>query len=118
MFPRSLSDREEIRMLNPKGRVVMVSGANRGIGLAIARALHERGYTLSLGARDQASLDRATSGFDTARVMRASYDAAKPTTSEAWVKATVERFGRIDGLVNNAGIAPMVRIEDADESKL
>ena len=105
-------------MLNPKGRVVMVSGANRGIGLAIAKALHERGYTLSLGARDQAALEKATSSFDTTRVLRCPYDAAKPATNEAWVKATVDKFGRIDGLVNNAGIAPMVRIEDADESKL
>ncbi|MCK6449275.1 MAG: SDR family NAD(P)-dependent oxidoreductase [Alphaproteobacteria bacterium] len=105
-------------MLDPKGRVVMVSGANRGIGLAIARSLHDKGYTLSLGARDQAALERATAGFDAGRVLRCAYDAAKPPTNEAWVAATVDRFGRIDAVVNNAGIAPLVKIEDADESKL
>lgn len=105
-------------MLIPRGRVVMVSGANRGIGLAIARSLHDKGYTLSLGARDPAALERVTVGFDSGRVLRCVYDATKPATNEAWVAATVERFGRIDALVNNAGIAPMVRIEDPDESKL
>ena len=104
-------------MLDPKGRVVMVSGANRGIGLAVAQVLHAKGYSLSLGARDQAALERATAGFDAARVLRAAYDAAKPATNEAWVAATVERFGRIDGLVNNAGIATPARIEDPDESR-
>ena len=43
-------------MLAPEGRVIMVSGANRGIGRAVAEALYRAGYTLSLGARDPASL--------------------------------------------------------------
>jgi NADP-dependent 3-hydroxy acid dehydrogenase YdfG len=43
-------------MLSPDGRVVMVSGANRGIGLAVARCLYEKGYRLSLGGRDAAKL--------------------------------------------------------------
>ena len=38
-------------MLKPDGRVIMISGANRGIGLATANLLAERGYQLSLGAR-------------------------------------------------------------------
>ena len=49
----------EQSMLNPDGRVIMVSGANRGIGLAVARALHDRGYNLSLGARDLDGLQSA-----------------------------------------------------------
>ena len=43
-------------MLAPEGRVIMVSGANRGIGRAIAEALYRAGYTLSLAARDPVSL--------------------------------------------------------------
>ena len=62
-------------MLAPEGRVVMVSGANRGIGRAIAEALHDAGYTLSLGARDRTSLDAVTGGWDTERVLTDRYDA-------------------------------------------
>ncbi len=46
-------------MLAAEGRVVMVSGANRGIGHAVARVLHDKGYSLSLGARDPAQLAAA-----------------------------------------------------------
>lgn len=108
-------------MLSPEGRVVMVSGANRGIGLAVANALHERGYTLSLGARDKAKLDAAVLGVGAGalgrdRVMTASFDARDKASAAAWVEATARRFGRIDALVNNAGIALDVTLEDEDES--
>ena len=106
-------------MLDPQGRVVMVSGANRGIGLAIARYLHGKGYSLSLGARDTAQLDAAVADMASAkgdnRVMTHAYDATDPANNAAWVAATMERFGRIDGLVNNAGTGGMANIEDADE---
>ena len=49
-------------MISPKDRVIMVSGANRGIGLAVAQRLIERGYRVSLGARDVSTLDAATAG--------------------------------------------------------
>ena len=105
-------------MLDAAGRVVMVSGANRGIGLAVARCLDSKGYSLSLGARDRRVLEKATEGFAPSRVLRCAYDAEDVRSNEEWVAATVARFGRIDGLVNNAGIAPMARIEDADDTNL
>ena len=46
-------------MLSPEGRVIMVSGANRGIGLAVASCLHDKGYRLSLGGRDAGKLAAA-----------------------------------------------------------
>ena len=95
-------------MLEASGRVVMISGANRGIGRAIAQCLLGKGYDLSLGARDPGSI-----GLD---AMTHHYDATDAASNEAWVAATVERFGRIDGLVNNAGVAIPANIEDADES--
>lgn len=105
-------------MLDADGRVVMVSGANRGIGRAVARCLLAKGYSLSLGARDQAALAKATQGFAPERVLRHAYDATDARSNEAWVAATLARFGRIDGLVNNAGIGPAARIEDADDANL
>lgn len=103
-------------MLSPEGRVVMVSGANRGIGLAVARCLHAKGYRLSLGARDAAKLDAALGGLDRSRVLTANFDARDRASCETWVERTAGHFGRIDGLVNNAGIALGVGIDDDDEA--
>ncbi len=102
-------------MLSPHDRVVMVSGANRGIGLAVARCLHAKGYRLSLGGRDLAKLDAALDGFDRSRLITAAFDARDRVSCEAWVERTASHYGRIDGLVNNAGIALGVGIEDDDE---
>ncbi len=102
-------------MLDSKDRVIMISGAGRGIGLGIARGLHDRGYSLSLGARDLDALSKATSGFEADRVMAHVYDAEDAQTNAAWVEATAARFGRIDGLINNAGVLGPARIEDDDE---
>ncbi len=106
-------------MIPPNDRVIMVSGANRGIGRGVARRLIERGYRVSLGARDVKTLDAATAGAKPERVACFPYDALDLDLAKAWVAGTVQRFGRIDGLVNNAGIAnPAVTIEDDDESNL
>src|SRR6185437_3422575 len=96
-------------MLSPEGRVVMVSGANRGIGLAVARCLYDKGYRLSLGGRDAGKLAAAHGDLDKARVIAVAFDARDRASCEAWVARTVSQFGRIDGLVHNVGI------EDDDE---
>ncbi|MEO1494326.1 MAG: SDR family NAD(P)-dependent oxidoreductase [Pseudomonadota bacterium] len=87
-------------MLEPNGRVIMISGANRGIGLATARALAARGYTLSLGARDPAGIPLDGLGDALTHV----WEATDAGTSTDWAAATQERFGRIDGMVMNAGV--------------
>ena len=102
-------------MLQPDGRVVMISGANRGIGLATARLLAARGYRLSLGARDPAKLEAATADLG-AGVMRYAWDATDPATSKAWAAATAERFGRVDAVFANAGVSLPAHVEDDDES--
>ncbi|MDP6342929.1 MAG: SDR family NAD(P)-dependent oxidoreductase [Alphaproteobacteria bacterium] len=98
--------------LPAEGRVVMLSGANRGIGAAIARRLHEDGYSLSLGLRQPAAL----SGFDDDRCLCHHFDAMDAESPAAWVAATMDRFGRLDGLVNNAGIGEPFGFEDGDEA--
>ena len=87
-------------MLKAEGRVVMLSGASRGIGNAVARRLQDEGYMLSLGARRPSAL----AGFDLERTLIHHFDAEKSETASEWVAATVARFGRIDALINNAGI--------------
>ncbi len=98
-------------MLASQGRVVMISGANRGIGRALAECLKDKGYLLSLGARDPRLLDDLRCD----QVLAVSYDAEQPESATAWVEATRDRFGRLDGLINNAGVYRSARIEDGRE---
>lgn len=99
-------------MLEAEGRVVMVSGANRGIGRAIAECLKSRGYRLSLGARQPQQLEDLLGD----QVLTARYDAEDPPSATSWLEATIANFGRLDGLVNNAGVYISARIEDGAEA--
>ena len=105
-------------MLKTAGRVVMVSGAARGLGPVIAKRLYDEGYTLSLGARDTAALEKAHNSMEKARVLFHKHDAKDQRTGDAWVAATVARFGRLDGLVNNAGVLHAFSVEAANEAQL
>ena len=104
--------------LTPTDRVVLISGANRGIGRAIAERLYTDGYTLSLGVRRVESLKPVVAGMKPGRVATHSYDATKAPSAGAWVAAAAKRFGRIDGLVNNAGVGMDFTVEDEDEAAL
>ena len=105
-------------MLDPTGRVVMVSGASRGIGHAVARKLHAKGYSVSAGARDAEALAGTLADLAGERLLCAAYDAQDRASHAAWVDATVARFGRLDGLVNNAGTSNTFSIEAGDEAEL
>jgi len=104
-------------MLSPQDRVIMVSGANRGIGQSIARCLHDKGYRLSLGIRDATAMQTTKDGFDPDRTMVHRHEARDRALNEAWVAATMDRFGRLDGLVNAAGVLLPVGIEEDDEAR-
>ncbi|MBO6758501.1 MAG: SDR family NAD(P)-dependent oxidoreductase [Roseibium sp.] len=94
-------------------KVVMISGGGRGLGAAITRKLLEDGWTVSLGLRDL-SQAAALSGAVSAH----PFDASDPATAPAWVEAALAEHGRIDALVNNAGILRMVDFEQGDEDDL
>ncbi len=94
----------------------MISGANRGIGLAIARELGAAGLALSLGIRRPADFDDPLA--KSADVLLHRYDAHERDAAKAWVDATMARFGRIDVLVNNAGISRPVTLEQGSEDDL
>ena len=104
--------------LVPGGRVIMISGANRGIGRAIAERLYAEGYHVSLGARRAENLSPLLAGMDAKRVFAHAYEARDRAAAAAWVAATAKRFGRIDGLVCNAGVMHNFAIEDEQEALL
>jgi NAD(P)-dependent dehydrogenase (short-subunit alcohol dehydrogenase family) len=99
-------------MLSAEGRVVMISGASRGIGRAVMERLHNSGFTVSGGMR------KPDSSRDGARLMTHRYEAEEIGSAEAWVAATVARFGRVDAIVNAAGINPKMRVSDSGEELL
>lgn len=101
-----------------KKRVVMLSGANRGIGLAIAKNLYEAGYYLSLGVRHRAELDVLTKMWDSERIHIEHYDANQNKTAESWVQNTLQKFGQLDALINCAGIFRACGMENFDEAAL
>lgn len=92
----------------------MISGASRGIGLAVARNLYQAGFSLSLGVRDIEAMRKTVEDWDTSRVLISKYDAVDKGTHKTWVDSTAERYGRIDGLVNNAGIMQPVSVDDGE----
>lgn len=85
--------------MNLNGKVVLITGASKGIGAACAKAFAARGAQLSLTARTESELQAA--GNDSALVVAG--DITDDATRQRVVKETVERYGTIDVLVNNAG---------------
>ncbi len=104
-------------MTDAREKVIMISGANRGIGAAVAEHLYGLGYRLSLGSRG-ARRPGGLANWDEDRVLLQDYDAETAEHATEWVAATRAAFGRIDGLVNNAGIYRGVSLDDGDIEEL
>src|SRR5690348_7097399 len=85
------------------GLVVVVTGASSGIGAATARALHAAGAQPVLAARRAERLAALSAELDGA--LAVPTDVTDDAAVRALVEATLARHGRVDGLVNNAGVA-------------
>lgn len=105
-------------MIDPRGRVMMVSGANRGIGAALARQFHSEGWIVSLGARNIDQLELSIQEWADENVSCHMYDAFEPASGDSWVQATADLRGHVDGLTNNAGIGHMEGLSDLSEKNL
>ena len=94
-------------------QVAIVTGGSKGIGLAIARALLERGMQLVISARKQDELARAQQQLGgSSRVHVVRGDVSVPGDAERLVGAAVQRFGAVDILVNNAGVGKFANASD------
>jgi gluconate 5-dehydrogenase len=87
------------------GKVALITGGSRGLGLQIAKGLAEMGAKIAISARKAAELDDARSQIETlgAEVSTVANDLASEGQPAALVEAVAGRFGRLDILVNNAG---------------
>jgi NAD(P)-dependent dehydrogenase (short-subunit alcohol dehydrogenase family) len=90
-----------------KDRVAIVTGASRGIGLGIAKGLVERGAKVCITARKPEALAEAVTGLGEDSAMFVAGKADDPAHQDETVAQVMERFGRLDMLVNNTGINPV-----------
>src|SRR3954462_4585295 len=100
-------------------RAALITGGSSGIGLAIARALGQDGYGLTVSARRPEKLEEAVQGL---RDEGLDVNAVPANmTDEAAIKQVIdshrERFGRLDVLINNAGVGIAAPIEQAETKK-
>ena len=96
-----------------ENKIVAITGAGRGIGRATAIHLAARGAHLVLGARSEAEIATVAEEIAAAggQAVYRAIDVTKPDDLEVLVKLACERFGRLDVIINNAGIGPLSRFD-------
>jgi NAD(P)-dependent dehydrogenase (short-subunit alcohol dehydrogenase family) len=109
-------------------RTILISGASRGIGRAIAERLLADGHRVSLGVRNPAALagtalDPSRAGVDQEgrpRVLLHPYNAEDPASAETWMAASVSQLGAIDSLIHSAGVFSRVPLlfENGQEQEI
>jgi NAD(P)-dependent dehydrogenase (short-subunit alcohol dehydrogenase family) len=92
-------------------QVFLITGAGRGLGRTIAQTALNAGHRVVAGARRPEALDELVAQFGD-RVLPVALDVTDPSAAERAVEAAVQRFGRLDVVVNNAGYADLAAIED------
>ena len=93
--------------------VAIVTGGSKGIGLAIARALLDRGMQVTITGRNERDLGRAQEHLAAgARVLALAADVRDPADAQRAIDETVSRFGGLDVLVNNAGVGRFAHVAD------
>ncbi|MGP1345857.1 MAG: SDR family NAD(P)-dependent oxidoreductase [Phycisphaerales bacterium] len=112
--------------------VALITGASAGIGRGIAHALAQRGWGLALVARDRSRLESLGGEIESQTPVRSEgarggraggilihpADMGDPAAPQRMVDACLERFGRLDALINNAGIAPLLPIPDTSNEAI
>jgi short-subunit dehydrogenase len=100
-----------------KGKVILITGASSGIGLALAKEFARQGSRLVIGARNTEALEKLKSELlqlGSPAVITAGLDVTQPQSCAAFVDVAVSQLGRIDVLVNNAGIGMVGAFDQAE----
>src|SRR5687768_7630146 len=97
---------KELYKLNLAGKVVVITGGSRGLGLVLARHLGKKGAKLAICARSADDLELARQELDAngVEVIAMTVDVTENEEVKAMIGDVINRFGRIDVLINNAGI--------------
>jgi NAD(P)-dependent dehydrogenase (short-subunit alcohol dehydrogenase family) len=101
-------------MTEPSERVALVTGGSRGIGRAVVEALLAEGWTVGFCSRSAASVASAAEELLArwpGRVAGEAVDVREQAHVEAWIDAALERWGRLDCLVNNAGLGTFAPVD-------
>ena len=114
----SISQTASPYAVNPQpfaGKVITITGASRGTGLALSKYLLARGATVSMCATTASNLEKAASEIDQefpdakGRYWTCVADISKPETVKSWIEQTVAKFGKLDGCANVAGRSIILR---------
>lgn len=102
--------------LKLKNKVIIVTGGAKGIGEGIVKVLANEGAIPVIVGRNEADNLKAVAGVESAggQAWQVAAELSKPEACENAVKAVIQQFGRIDGLVNNAGVNDGVGLESGD----
>jgi 3-oxoacyl-[acyl-carrier protein] reductase/bacilysin biosynthesis oxidoreductase BacG len=106
--------------LGLQGKVAMVTGSSDGIGYTVAHSLAREGARVVLCARREAPLAEARASIEKetgAEVLAVSCDVQRLSDVQRLVKETIQRFGAIQILVNNAGSVPSIQFADIDDAQ-
>ena len=98
--------------MNFAGKVVLVTGASSGIGARVAQKFSQLGATLSLTGRKLENLEKIASECEGQKPFVVQGDITKPEDTKRILEETIKKFGRLDVLVNNAGIIETGTIEN------
>lgn len=101
-----------------EGKVIVVTGASKGIGFATAQVLASRGAKVALLARGEGALKEAAAQLPADRVFTVAVDVCDKAAMEQALDAIIAKWGRIDGLINNAGFQFARRIELMPETEV
>lgn len=98
-----------------KEKVVIVTGGGSGIGAAVAERLAREGATVVISGRDQARLDAAAAAMPALAITTHAADVSRSEACDKLVADTVERFGRLDTVVNAAGMNLVGTVDDTTD---